>query len=65
MRDDLQCGMVGGTWPILDGASWSNRKWPLSDQPTPVSPTCLSIIMEPRDEKPDVLHMRKKLGMCI
>ena len=26
MREDLQCGMVGVSWSICDGASWSIGK---------------------------------------
>ena len=39
MKKDLQCGMVGVSWSILDGPSWSVRKWLPSDQLNPVSST--------------------------
>ena len=39
MRKDLQCGMVGVSWSILDRASWSDRKWLPSDQLNPVFST--------------------------
>ena len=39
MRGDLQCGMFGFSWSSLDGASWSDRIWLLSDQLSPVSST--------------------------
>ena len=43
--ENLQCGMVGVSWSILSGVSWSDRKWLLSDQITPVSSTENAILV--------------------